>query len=40
MAWSKDSIFLNADYIVIEYIDIVKSPYLMLLGAMRKNDRI
>ena len=40
MAWSKDSIFLNADYIVIEYIDIVKSPYLMLLGSMRKNDRI
>lgn len=35
-----DTIFYNADYIVIEYIDILKSPYLILLDQIRKNDRI
>lgn len=40
MSWSNDSIFKNADYIVIEYIDMVKSPYLLLLNAMRRNDKI
>lgn len=35
-----DTIFYNADYIVIEYIDILKSPYLILLDQIRKNDKI
>lgn len=36
----KGTIFYNADYIVIEYIDIIKSPYLLLLHVIRGNDRL
>lgn len=35
-----NTIFYNADYIVIEYIDMLKSPYLILLNYIRKNDKI
>lgn len=35
-----DTIFYNADYLVIEYIDMVKSPYLNLLYRLCKNERI
>lgn len=35
-----DTIFYNADYVVIEYIDMIKSPYLILLNHIRRNDRI
>lgn len=35
-----DTIFYNADYIVIEYIDLIKSPYLMLLSQIKKNDKL
>lgn len=34
------TIFYNADYIVIEYIDIIKSPYLILLDQIRKNEKM
>lgn len=34
------TIFYNSDYIVIEYIDLIKSPYLILLDVIRKNDKI
>lgn len=33
------SIFYNADYVVIEYIDIVKSPYLILLAVLREQEK-
>ena len=36
----QDTIFLNADYIVIEYVDIIKSPYVVLLSMIRNNIRI
>ena len=36
----KGTIFYNADYIVIEYIDIVKSPYLLLLHAIQQNENL
>ena len=32
----ENTIFYNADYIVIEYIDIIKSPYMVLLTAIRE----
>ena len=32
-------IFLNSDYVVIEYIDFIKSPYLLLLGQIRNQLR-
>lgn len=35
-----DTIFYNADYIVIEYIDLIKSPYFLLLSMIRKNPKI
>ena len=35
-----NTIFLNSDYIVIEYIDIIKSPYIVLLNHIRRNKRI
>lgn len=34
------NIFFNSDYIVVEYIDLIKSPYFILLDLIRKNDRI
>lgn len=36
----ENSIFLNADYIVIEYIDLIKSPYFILLDVIRQNPRM
>lgn len=33
------TVFLNADYVVIEYIDFIKSPYLILLGQIRNQLR-
>lgn len=36
----ENTIFYNADYIVIEYIDLIKSPYLLLLDQIRKNPKI
>jgi hypothetical protein len=35
-----NTIFYNSDYIVIEYIDLLKSPYLVLLNVVRKNPRL
>ena len=35
-----DTIFLNSDYIVIEYMDIIKSPYLSLLYMMKLNPKL
>lgn len=35
-----DTIFYNADYIVIEYIDIIKSPYLILLDQIRRESKM
>jgi hypothetical protein len=34
------TIFYNADYVVIEYMDLIKSPYLVLLGVLKENPRI
>ena len=36
----ENTIFYNADYIVVEYIDLIKSPYLLLLDQIRKNPKI
>ena len=33
------TIFFNADYIVIEYIDMIKSPYIILLNAIRQQNK-
>lgn len=35
-----DTIFYNADFLVIEYMDLLKSPYLNLLYRLSKNERI
>lgn len=35
-----NTIFYNADYIVVEYIDLIKSPYLILLDMIRRNPRM
>lgn len=35
-----NTIFYNADYVVVEYIDLIKSPYLILLNMIRKNPRM
>ena len=35
-----DTIFLNADYIVIEYLDLIKSPYMSLLYVIRNNPKL
>ena len=35
-----ESIFYNSDYIVIEYIDLIKSPYLILLNLIRQNPKL
>ena len=35
-----DTIFYNSDYIVIEYIDLIKSPYMVLLTQLQKNRKI
>lgn len=35
-----NSIFYNADYVVVEYIDLIKSPYIILLNQLRHNERI
>ena len=32
--------FLNSNYVVIEYIDLIKSPYLMLLDILRKDEKL
>lgn len=40
MAINNETIFYNADYVVIEYIDMIKSPYLLLLNSLKKNDKI
>lgn len=37
---SNDTIFLNADYIVIEYHDMLRSPYLVLLALINQNKKI
>lgn len=34
------SIFLNSDYIVVEYMDLIKSPCMVLLDVIRRNDKI
>lgn len=36
----KNTIFYNSDYIVIEYMDLIKSPMLVLLYCMRNNDKL
>lgn len=33
------SVFLNSDYVVIEYVDLIKSPYFILLSLLKNNDR-
>lgn len=35
-----DTIFLNADYVVVEYMDFIKSPYFVLLSVLSKNERL
>lgn len=40
VAINNDTIFYNADYVVIEYIDMIKSPYILLLNSLKHNDRI
>lgn len=35
-----DTIFYNADYVVVEYIDLIKSPYFILLNVIRQNPRM
>lgn len=37
---STESIFLNADCVVVEYIDLIKSPYYILLNVIRQNPRM
>ena len=39
MGVNASKIFLNSDYVVIEYIDFIKSPYLLLLGQIRNQLR-
>lgn len=34
------NVFYNADYVVVEYMDLIKSPYLVLLNVMRKNPAL
>lgn len=36
----KDTIFYNADYIVIEYMDLIKSPFLILSHYIRNNPKL
>lgn len=36
----QQTIFQNADYLVIEYIDMIKSPYILLLDLIRRNDKL
>ena len=36
----KNTTFLNSEYIVIEYIDLIKSPYLILLNVLRQNPKL
>lgn len=36
----ENTIFLNADYIVIEYMDLIKSPYLVFLHCIRRNEKL
>lgn len=35
-----NTIFYNSDYLVIEYIDLIKSPYFTLLKVLPKNNKI
>lgn len=37
---ANETIFYNSDYIVVEYDDLIKTPYLMLLQQMKKNIRL
>ena len=36
----KNTTFLNSEYIVIEYVDLIKSPYLILLNVIRQNPKL
>lgn len=40
MAEGVQSVFLNSDYVVIQYIDMIKSPYLVLLDIIRTNPNL
>lgn len=40
MQGSPASMFFNSEYIVVEYIDLIKSPYLSLLSVIRQNTRL
>lgn len=35
-----NTIFFNSDYIVIEYMDLIKSPYLVFLHYIRQNEKL
>lgn len=35
-----ETIFYNADYLVIEYLDFIKSPYFVLLQYIQKNEKL
>ena len=36
----ENSIFYNSDYIVIEYMDLIKMPFFVLLTLLSKNQKI
>ena len=36
----KQEVFLNSDYVVVEYMDLLKSPYLTLLNTLRQHDSL
>ncbi len=40
MAEGPQSVFLNSDYVVVQYIDMIKSPYLMLLSIIQRNEKL
>ena len=40
MAEGPQSVFLNSDYVVIQYIDMIKSPYFVLLHVIRDNPKL
>ncbi len=36
----KGNIFLNADYIVMDYLDLIQTPYFIFLSLLKTNDKL
>lgn len=37
---NNQTIFYNADYIVVEYMDLIKNPYLTVINTARNNQKL